>query len=83
VFAALDKENPRPKKDKPDEDQLLKLLSACRNYDMDSADAVMDEIEKFSYESDDGLAYWLRDNIDIVNFKEVEQKLSSLLEKGE
>ena len=78
LFSRLDAENPKPRKDKPDDEILLKLYTACRNYDMDDADAAMAEIEKYQYESDDGLAEWLRDNIDRMNFSQITQKLSDL-----
>ena len=73
--------NLKPKKEKPDDTILKKLLETCVNYDMDGADAVMSEIELFQYESDDGLVFWLRENIDIVNFDEVAEKLNSMLKK--
>jgi len=43
----------------------------------------MTEIEKFQYESDDGLVEWLRENIDIVNFEEAAEKITGLLSAGE
>jgi len=82
MLASLEAENPKPVKDKPDEELLEKLLAACKKYNMDGADAVMMELEKFQYESDDGLVNWLRENIDIVNFEEASEKLSGLLHKG-
>ncbi|MCL2185146.1 MAG: ATP-binding protein [Treponema sp.] len=72
-------ENAKPKKDKPDNELLSKLLTACINYDMDGADEAMTGIEKYQYEADDGLAFWLRENIDIVNFDEVAEKLKTVL----
>ena len=75
MISGLDAENPRPIKDKPDEEALLKLISACKTYDMDGADHIMAEIEKYQYESDDGLAVWLRENIDRANFKQIAERL--------
>jgi len=83
MLATVIDENAKPKKDKPDDELLSKLLTACINYDMDGADEVITEIEKFQYEADDGLAYWLRENIDVVNFDEVAEKLNSLIKKEE
>jgi len=79
MLARVIDENAKPKKDKPDVELLSKLLTACINYDMDGADGVMTEIEKYQYEADDGLAFWLRENIDVVNFEETAEKLKALL----
>jgi len=81
MLSRLKDENPKGKKARPDDELLKKLLAVCKKYDMDGADAAMDEIEKFQYEADDGLVLWLRDNIDLVHFDEVAEKLSGLLNK--
>ena len=77
-IAKIDAENPRPKKDKPDSEVLVKLLNACKDYDMDGADTAMAEIEKYQYDSDDGLADWLRENIDRMNLKQIAEKLGGM-----
>jgi len=76
LLIMLDKENPKPVKESPDKEQLLKLLAACRDYDMDNADEAVEEIEKYQYESDGDIVPWLRDNIDRMNFNEIIEKLS-------
>ncbi|MCL2265104.1 MAG: transporter substrate-binding domain-containing protein [Treponema sp.] len=78
----LEIENPKPKKDKPDENLLVMLYTACKEYDINKADKAIEEIEKFKYESDDGLADWLRENIDRMDFKQIVQKLSFLDKQG-
>ncbi|MCL2180542.1 MAG: ATP-binding protein [Treponema sp.] len=79
MLEQLDKENPKPAKDKPDREQLDKLFAACKKYDMDGAESAMSELEKYRYESDNDLIEWLRRNIDIVNFEETAEKLESIL----
>ena len=79
LLSDMEAENPKPKKDKPDSNELLKLLIACKDYDMDGADQAMSEIEKYNYESDDGLADWLRDSIDKMDFKQIVEKLGGLV----
>ena len=69
---------PKKKKASPDPDLLGKLLRACENYDMDGIDGVMEEIEAWDYESDDGLTAWLKDNVERGNFTEIKEKLSAL-----
>jgi response regulator RpfG family c-di-GMP phosphodiesterase len=72
-------ENPRPKKNKPDWQVLSKLLAACEQYKMDEADTAMKEIENYEYESDGGLSQWLRENVDMMNFSEIKEKLAALI----
>ncbi|MCL2214980.1 MAG: ATP-binding protein [Treponema sp.] len=78
LLSKLEAENPKPKKDIPDNQTLLKLLTACRDYDLDEADEAMAEIEKYKYVSDGGLTDWLRDNIDRMDFTQIVQRLSDL-----
>ncbi|MCL2663315.1 MAG: ATP-binding protein [Oscillospiraceae bacterium] len=66
----------KPKLAKPNSDLLSKLLEACKVYDMGIAEEVMAEIDKYQYTADNGLAVWLRENVDMMNFKEVEERLS-------
>ena len=74
----IDKENPKPKKDKLEDKILLKLLSACKMYNMDDVDAAMVEIEMYSYSSDEELAVWLRESVDMMNFREIVIRLEKL-----
>ena len=78
LISKLDAENPKPKKDKPDNEALSILLTACKNYEIDGIDAAMAEIEKYQYESDGGLADWLRECIDKMDLSKIVQKLSDL-----
>ncbi|MDR0442093.1 MAG: cache domain-containing protein [Treponema sp.] len=81
IKALLDKINsahPRQKKDKPDKETLEKLLAACVKYDMDSVDAAIEEIDAYEYTSDDGLALWLKENVEQMNFKQIIERLSAL-----
>ena len=69
----------KPRKDKPDRGTLTELLNACKEYDMDGVDAAMAEIESFEYESGDGLTVWLRENVEQMNFVQIDEKLSALI----
>ncbi|MCL2801827.1 MAG: ATP-binding protein [Treponema sp.] len=71
----IEAENPRPKKDKPEKEELLKLLAACKDYDMDGIDEAISEIEKYQYESDDGLTDWLRESVDRMDLKQIIERL--------
>jgi signal transduction histidine kinase/HPt (histidine-containing phosphotransfer) domain-containing protein len=78
AFSALDAINPKPEKDKPDNEALSALLAACRDFDMDGVDAAMDEIDRYQYCEDSGLAVWLRENADMANFEKIADKLSAV-----
>jgi CheY-like chemotaxis protein/HPt (histidine-containing phosphotransfer) domain-containing protein len=85
IEAALEataKANPRPRKDAPDEGVLLRLRSACENYDFDGIDAAMDEIDRYEYESDDGIAVWLRESVTKMDFASVAEKLATPPRRG-
>jgi PAS domain S-box-containing protein len=76
VLSQIDADNPKPQKDKPDDEILSKLLAACKNYDMDGADNAMAEIEEYQYTSDGGLAVLLRDCVNVMDFQQIIDKLS-------
>jgi PAS domain S-box-containing protein len=78
MLSKKDEENPKPKKDKPDRKTLAKLLDACLQYNMDGADAAIAELENYEYESEGELVEWLKDNVNKLNFIEIEDKLSTL-----
>jgi len=78
ILLRVYKDNSKPKMDRPDEKELLKLLKACMNYDMDGADKAMAEIERYEYENDDGLAVWLREKVEQMNFSQIVEKLEGL-----
>ena len=78
MLSAINNVNAKPEKDKPDDAALLKLLTACGIYDMEGADAAMEEIELFKYTSDDGLADWLRKCVDLLDYAKISEKLAYL-----
>ena len=72
----------KPKKDMPEKEVLSSLLIACKDYDIDEIDAAIAEIDNYEYESDDGLAVWLRDNVAQMNYTQIIEKLEVLIEGG-
>ncbi|MCL2627299.1 MAG: transporter substrate-binding domain-containing protein [Oscillospiraceae bacterium] len=76
TLAALSTESSKPKKDKPDDELLTKLVEACNKYDLSGAEAIMAQIENYSYDADDGLAEWLRSKVDLMRFSDITAKLS-------
>jgi signal transduction histidine kinase len=75
-------ENPtteqKPKKDMIDDFLLEELSEACRSYDVSAAEKAMDEIEMYEYETDKELSGWLRENVDLINFAEVVDRVEGL-----
>jgi len=80
LLSNINEINPKPVKNKPDEETLSKLLNACKTYNMDDVDDAMAEMEKYQYDADNGLASWLIDNIKQMNFKQIIEKLSDTAE---
>jgi hypothetical protein len=77
-FAKNVEKKDKPKKDKPYKEALSELIIACKGFNAIKVDSIMDEIEVFDYEADDGLVLWLRENVNQMNFMEIVEKLSSL-----
>jgi PAS domain S-box-containing protein len=72
-----------PKQTKPTRKRIgpeliEKMRIACRDYDMDGVDFAMNEIEKYDYQTDQDLVFWLREQIDILGFSTIYEKLSSI-----
>jgi len=78
MLESLDLDTDKPTRDKPDDGTLRKLINACNAYDMDEVDAAMEELNGFRYEADDGLVGWLKENVDLMNFEEIVDKLEGL-----
>ena len=75
---AVAKANPRPKRSAPGADVLSRLREACDNFDMDGIDEAMDEIERYEYESDGGLAAALRESVTKMDFDAVAARIAAL-----
>ena len=83
IVDLLDEINPRtdkPKKDKPDRELLVKLMTACAKYDMDEVDAMIAEIDVYEYESGGDLVPWLRENASLTNFLQIRERLLVLID---
>ena len=81
-LTGLNGKTEKPKKDKPDETLLLKLLDACSRHYMDGAEMVMSQIEQYQYKEDGGLVVSLRENIDMVKFEEAVQMINNFIIKS-
>jgi len=73
----------KPVKDKPDDALLKKLLSACKDFDIDEIDTLMAALDSYEYKEDDGLVTWLRENLDQGKYRNVKDRLSKHIESME
>ena len=46
---------------------------------MSQADEIMEKIDAYQYESDDGLAIWLREKVNLMSYSQVVEKLTDIL----
>jgi len=75
----IDTENPKPVKDKPDEELLSMLIEACSSYIVDDVEKLIDRIDEYRYNDDDGLVDWLKHNIDMMHYGKIVEKLSEIV----
>jgi len=81
VKAWLDKndvQQEKPRLKAPDKDLLIKLREGCENYDMDSIEEAMKELESNDYDEDADLITWIREKIDISKMGEVVKRLAGI-----
>jgi hypothetical protein len=76
MFQNISEENPRPKKHEPDASVLAALAEACGEYDIDGVDRAMEELEKYDYESRAELVEWLRNQVNVMGFNTIQERLS-------
>jgi len=79
MLSAFRAENPKPVKPGPDGETLSKILDACKRFNMDDLDDAMEEIERYQYESDDGLVDWLLEAVNRMDMTEIVKKLSDIV----
>ena len=78
MLGAIAADVAKPKKERPDENVLKRILEACKSYDMDTVDAAIAELESYEYDSDGELVAWLWENVQQFNLTEIVEKLSHL-----
>jgi hypothetical protein len=76
LLETFDSKTKKPIKDKPDRAVLSTLISACNTYDMDAVDAAMSELTSYQYDADDDLVKWLCENVEMMNFDEIIDRLN-------
>jgi CheY-like chemotaxis protein len=61
----------KPTAAEPDPALLAELREACRSFDMDGVDTIMERLEDFRYERGGELVAWLRDRVNDMMFEEI------------
>jgi len=79
LLSEVDSESEKPVKDKPDNELLSGLIEACKTFSINEVEDIMEKIDSYKYESDDGLAAWLREKTTIMNYTLITEKLTELL----
>ncbi|MDR2351979.1 MAG: response regulator [Deltaproteobacteria bacterium] len=63
----------------PSPDLLKKILVACGDFDIDSMEAAMAELEKYQYENQSDLVPWLREQLDNLEYDTIAERLGKEL----
>jgi len=48
---------------------------------MNNAEEIMEKIDAYRYESDDGLASWLSDKVNLMSYTQIVEKLTEILDQ--
>jgi len=67
-----------PVKARPDREALVKILEACKTFDMETVEAAVRELESYEYETGGELVPWLWENVQQFNVDEIVRKLSEM-----
>ena len=82
MLQEFDADNRKPQKLKPDTVTLNQLRIACENFDMNSVDEALEELESHDYDSNGELVNFLRENAEKMNFEEIINKLEDYIKNG-
>ncbi|MDR1133943.1 MAG: response regulator [Synergistaceae bacterium] len=63
----------------PDRALLEKMLDASRDYDIDTMQSVMDELDQYSYESEGELISWIKEQLVNFGYDAISDRLDEML----
>ncbi|AEF85638.1 hybrid sensory kinase [Treponema primitia ZAS-2] len=75
LLQALGEENKKPLKPEPDQNVLDRIREAAENYNIGALDNALEELEQYSYESDQDLVPWLREQSNQSEFETIKKRL--------
>ena len=76
-----DAEQKRPQLQEPDPALLISLRLFCEQYDMLEVDAILEQLESASYDTDNDLIVWLREKVDNSDFEAITERINQRLLK--
>jgi hypothetical protein len=77
LLKTLDGENAKPKKPAPDTELLSRIRVAAANYNIADLDTAMEELERYTYESQQDLVAWIREQIALSEFDRICKRLEA------
>jgi len=75
LFSGMKSEGSKNVTEKPDPQLLSQLLNACKMFNINKVEDILDELEKYEYKIDNDLILWLRTNADIMDFSAITERL--------
>ncbi|MDR3278955.1 MAG: response regulator [Synergistaceae bacterium] len=75
MLGSIEEKKHKPQKAEPDANMLANLLKSCEAYDIDGVDEAMAALEGCEYESGAELVEWLREQMSVMGFKQMAQRL--------
>jgi CheY-like chemotaxis protein len=84
IAALIERKRPvesagKPAKPAPDRALLEKLLDASRRYKSSTLESAIAELDQYQYTQDDGLAAWLKDQAENLEYEAITTRLEALL----
>jgi hypothetical protein len=68
-------DEPKPLKDKPEQEVLNKLLEACKSFDIDAVDTAIAELGAYEYETDNEFVVEILDSAEQFDFAKIIERL--------
>jgi signal transduction histidine kinase/DNA-binding response OmpR family regulator/HPt (histidine-containing phosphotransfer) domain-containing protein len=75
----VDENFSKPKKPAPDREILDRMLEATASYDIIELDKAIEELEKYQYETQGDIVLWLKNQIALSGFEQIQERLSAQL----
>jgi CheY-like chemotaxis protein len=69
----------KPSKPEPDRALLVRLLDASRHYKISSLEETIAELDQYQYTEDGGLAVWLKNQVENLEYGAIVERLAGLL----
>jgi signal transduction histidine kinase/CheY-like chemotaxis protein len=68
-------DGPKPRRDKPEGALLAELLGACKNYDIETMEGILSDLEGYAYDSGGDLIGRLREDLDNLEYDAIRELL--------